>query len=160
MNSLLGIHWVFFDELAKRGWNFVIESWSYHPFEPIDLSGVKDPLERIAWMAYQKFNFWNQKAIATGMFSSFEYPYLEYVKEYKCEGAMLHALLTCRAATVFLRNSQEILNERVKVPSLWVEGDIVDLSLFDPNDVLKKAEAFEETMEYYRKVRKETGFDW
>ena len=150
----------FFDELAKRGWNFVIESWSYHPFEPIDLSGVKDPLERIAWMAYQKFNFWNQKAIETGMFSSFEYPYLEYVKEYKCDGALLHALLTCRAATVFLRNSQEILNERVKVPSLWVEGDIVDLSLFDPIDVLKKAEAFEETMEYYRKVRKDMGFEW
>ena len=27
----------FFDQLAERGWNFVIESWAYHPPQPIDL---------------------------------------------------------------------------------------------------------------------------
>ncbi|GAG89103.1 unnamed protein product, partial [marine sediment metagenome] len=28
----------FFDQLAERGWNFVIESWAYQPPKPIDLS--------------------------------------------------------------------------------------------------------------------------
>ena len=50
--------------------------------------------------------------------------------------------------------------KRLKVPSLVVEGDLVDLKLFDPADALRRAEAFEETMEHYRKVRREEGFDW
>ena len=50
--------------------------------------------------------------------------------------------------------------KKLKVPSLVAEGDIVDLKLFDPADALRKAEAFEETMEHYRKVRKEEGLNW
>ena len=49
---------------------------------------------------------------------------------------------------------------KLKVPSLVVEGDIVDLKLFDPADALRKAETFEETMSHYRTVRKETGLAW
>jgi len=36
----------------------------------------------------------------------------------------------------------------------------VDLRLFDPEDVVAKAEPFEETMEHYRKVRRQEGLDW
>jgi len=50
--------------------------------------------------------------------------------------------------------------ERLKVPSLSIEGDIVDLRLFNPEDALARAEPFEETMEYYRKARKQEGLDW
>jgi len=53
-----------------------------------------------------------------------------------------------------------MLIEKLKVPSLSIEGDIVDLRLFNPEDALAKAEPFEETMEYYKKMRKEEGFDW
>ena len=47
-----------------------------------------------------------------------------------------------------------------KVPSLILEGDIVDLNLFDPVAGLKKAEAFEQIMDYYREVRKKEGLPW
>ena len=50
--------------------------------------------------------------------------------------------------------------EKLDVPSLVVEGDIVDLKLFDPADALRKAETFEETMDHYKRVRKEKGLDW
>jgi len=53
-----------------------------------------------------------------------------------------------------------ILLEQVKVPSLTIEGDIVDLRLFDMDDALAKAEPFEETMEHYRQVRKQEGLNW
>jgi hypothetical protein len=53
-----------------------------------------------------------------------------------------------------------LLLERLKVPSLIIEGDIVDLRLFDPEDAMAKAEPFEETMEHYKKARKQEGFDW
>jgi hypothetical protein len=52
------------------------------------------------------------------------------------------------------------LMKKLKVPSLVIEGDIVDLKLFDPAGALNKAETFEETMDYYKKVRKEAGFGW
>ena len=55
---------------------------------------------------------------------------------------------------------QDLLMKRLKVPSLMIEGDIVDLNLFDPADALRKAETFEETMDHYKKVRKEEGFAW
>jgi hypothetical protein len=55
---------------------------------------------------------------------------------------------------------QDQLMEKLKVPSLVIEGDIVDLKLFDPAEALRKAETFEDTMSHYRKARKEAGLAW
>jgi len=85
---------------------------------------------------------------------------VEYAREYQIDGIFLHPLLTCRTATNHLLVVQDLLMKRLKVPSLMIEGDIVDLNLFDPSDALRKAETFEETMDHYRKVRKEEGFAW
>lgn len=151
----------FFDKLAERGWNFVIESWSYHPPLPIDLSGVSDPLERIARFSFQWYTGYFEGALKEKEFFGYDaYPYLVFVNEYKCDGAFLHPLITCRSASTHLQCTQEMLMRKAKVPSIILEGDIVDLRLFNPADALSKAGPFEETMEYYRKVRKEEGFDW
>jgi len=151
----------FFNQLAERGWNFVYESWNYHPPKPIDLTKVSDPLERIARYTYQWLTGYYQGAFkAEEWWGYFAYPYLELVRDFKCDGVFLHPLLTCRTATNHLMLVQDRLMKKLKVPSLVVEGDIVDLKLFDPADALRKAETFEETMDYYKKVRKEEGFDW
>jgi benzoyl-CoA reductase/2-hydroxyglutaryl-CoA dehydratase subunit BcrC/BadD/HgdB len=151
----------FFDRLAERGWNFPIESWSYQPPKPIDLSGVSDPLERVAKHTYQYFTGFFEGAYKTGEnLGYFGYPYLEYVREYKCDGLVAHPLLTCRTATNHLMYVQDRLMKVLKVPTLVLEGDIVDLKFFDPDEGLRKAEAFEETVEYYREVRKKEGMDW
>ena len=151
----------FFDDLAERGWNFVTESWAYHPPKPIDLSKVSDPLERIAKHTYQYFAGYFENALKNEEYMGyFAYPYLEYAREYKCDGIVLHPLLTCRTATNHLMLVQDRLMKKLKVPSLIVEGDIIDLKLFDSADALRKAETFEETMEHYRRVRKKEGFDW
>jgi len=151
----------FFDQLAERGWNFVIESWAYHPPKPIDLSKVSDPLERIARHTYQWLTGYFENAFNAGEYwGYFAYPYLEYAKDYKCDGAFLHPLLTCRTATNHLMLVHDRLMKKLNVPSLVVEGDIVDLKLFDPVDAMRKAETFEEIMDHYKKVRREKGFDW
>jgi hypothetical protein len=46
------------------------------------------------------------------------------------------------------------------VSSLWVEGDIVDFTLFDPDDALRRAEAFEESMDHHREKRRKAGMNW
>jgi len=151
----------FFDQLAERGWNFVVESWSYHPPKPIDLSKVSDPLERIAKHTYQYFaGYFEDASKAEEYMGYFAYPYLEYARDYQCDGILLHPLLTCRTATNHLMLIQDRLLTKLNVPTLVIEGDIVDLKLFNRDDALRKAETFEEIMDYYRGVRKEKGLNW
>jgi len=151
-----------FDTLAERGWNFAIETWGYHPPIPMDLTGVNDPLERLARMSCgglitSRF----RGALQAGEYMGFlGYPNLEYAKEYKLDGFFLHPLLTCRAASAHLWYVQDRLMQKLKVPSLLIEGDIVDIRLFDLADALKKTEAFEEIMDHYKEVRKAEGMEW
>lgn len=151
----------FFDKLAARGWNFVIESFGYRPPIPIDLSKVSDPLERITRFSLQFFAGYYEHARKQNVLGgAFAYPYLKYAREWKCDGAILHPLISCRSASTHLPYVSNMLMEELKVPSLSIEGDIVDLRLFNQEDALAKAEPFEETMEHYRKMRKQEGFEW
>ncbi|MEE8204955.1 MAG: 2-hydroxyacyl-CoA dehydratase family protein [Dehalococcoidales bacterium] len=151
----------FFNQLAERGWNFVIESWVYHPPRPLDLSHISDPLERIARYSYQWLTGYYPAANkAEEWWGYLAYPYLEYVRDYQCDGVVLHPLLTCRTGTSHLKLVADRLMQKLKVPSLTIEGDVVDLKLFDPVSALNKAETFEETMDHYKKLRKEAGFSW
>ena len=151
----------FFDQLAERGWNFVVESWAYHPPKPIDLSNVSDPLERIAKHVYQWFTGYFRDAAKEGEYMGYlAYPYLELARDYQCDGALLHTLLSCRTATNHLMLVQDRLMKKLKIPSLVIEGDIVDLKLFDMADALKRAETFEEIMDNFKTIRKEEGLAW
>ena len=150
-----------FDKLAERGWNFVVESFGYHPPIPIDLSRVSNPLERITKFSLQLFAGYYEDALKQNVLAgAFAYPYLKYAREWKCDGALLHPLISCRSASTHLPYVSNLLLERLKVPSLTIEGDIVDLRLFDAEDALAKAEPFEETMEHYKRARKQEGLDW
>jgi len=146
-----------FDTLAERGWNFVIESRGYHPPIPVDLTGVSNPLERLARIFYcglttSRFRAALQAGEHMGLLG---YPNLEYASAYKVDGFLLHPLLTCRATSAHLWYVRDRLMQKLKVPALLIEGDIVDIKLFDLADALKKAEAFEEIMDHYKAVRKE-----
>jgi len=161
----------FFDELAERGWNFVTETY-YHPGKPrdVDVSMYSDPIERYVRSRYQPYEHYLdtefepeeiakiKEDIKRQGFSNMTA--VRYAREYQIDGAFMHTLLTCRGTTAPLMRSQAQLMEVWKVPSLIIEGDIVDLSLFDPADALRKAEAFEETMDHYKRVRKEEGLEW
>jgi benzoyl-CoA reductase/2-hydroxyglutaryl-CoA dehydratase subunit BcrC/BadD/HgdB len=151
----------FFDKLAERGWNFVVESFAYRPPIPVDLSKVSDPLERITRFSLQFLAGYYEDARKQNVLAgAFAYPYLKYAREWKCDGAMLHSVISCRSASTHLPYVANMLMEKLKVPSLSIEGDMVDLRLFNPEDALAKAEPFEETMGHYRRVRKQEGFDW
>jgi len=151
-----------FEDLAERGWNFVIESWGYHPPKPAEnLEKIEDPLERIVRYFYHFFTHYVRESVKMGVNCiSISAPFIVWAKEYKVDGAMLHSLLTCRSATSHLYEMGEMLMRVWRVPSLAVEGDIVDYRVFSVDDVLRRAEAFEETMQYYRKERKKMGLDW
>jgi len=150
-----------FDKLAERGWNFVMESWTYHPPIPLDLDGVSNPIERLARFCFQYNIGFYAGAYEDGETYGYQaYPHLVYARDWRVDGAFLHPLVTCRSASTHLPYARDMLMRKLSVPSLMIEGDIVDLRLFDPVDTMNKAEPFEETMNHYRQVRKERGFDW
>jgi benzoyl-CoA reductase/2-hydroxyglutaryl-CoA dehydratase subunit BcrC/BadD/HgdB len=160
-----------FDKLAARGWNFVIES-NYRPYTPvnIDLTKFSDPLERYVRERFQSTNntlaveYTPAEAAAvrdeikrTGNSTILQ---IKHVRDCQCDGMVIHILLSCRSASLNLCAMQQKAADLLKVPALVLEGDMVNASLFDPAEVLKKAEAFEETMAYYKQLRKEAGMPW
>ncbi len=161
----------FLEQLAERGWNFVIES-AYSPSKPIeiDVSNYSDPMERYVRSRYRSFSqsidedYEPEEAAQikeeikrTGTSRRLGF---KRISDYQCDGTLLHILITCRAASSGLKLLQERMLDVVKVPSLVMEGDIIDTSLFNPTEAMRQAEAFEETMDHYRKIRKETGMAW
>jgi benzoyl-CoA reductase/2-hydroxyglutaryl-CoA dehydratase subunit BcrC/BadD/HgdB len=151
----------FFDALAERGWNFVTESASYHPPIPLDMRNISDPVEKIARNTLHWYTGrYDYAKKAGGHMGFLGDPYVQLAEEYRLDGLILHQLLTCRTASNHLAYVREAAMSRLSVPSLMVQGDIVDFTLFDPADTLRKAEAFEEVMEHHREQRKRKGCDW
>ena len=152
----------FFDKLAERGWNFVVESFGYHPPIPVeDILKISDPIERQARLHVQFVTGYYEQAKQDKEYMGYMgYPYYVFARDYKCDGAFLHPLITCRSASTHHPYVQDLLMRKLKVPSLTIEGDLVDIRLFDAEEALKRAEAFEESMEHYKEERKKAGFDW
>ena len=152
----------FFDKLAERGWNFVKESWAYNPPRPLEgLEDISDPVERHARFHLHFVSGYYDEALADGEYMGYlGYPYLNFAKEYKCDGGFFHGLITCRSASTHHPYTQELLMRKLKVPSLHVEGDLVDLRLFNAEEALRRAEAFEESMDYYKELREKENSGW
>ncbi len=158
-----------FDRLAERGWNFVRED--YHNTRPMpDAKLINDPLRRLveyrhrsirrqiedeftpaeAEIVYDEIN-------KTGISNR---PGVQFARKYQLDGVIFHSNLTCRTQSGNQNSRQKNLLDIYHVPSLIIEGDIVDARLFDMEGTLRKCEAFAETMEHYREVRKKTGLEW
>jgi benzoyl-CoA reductase subunit B len=159
----------FFDRLAERGWNFVTEQ-AYHPPQPMDLAGIEDPVERLVRYRHQgmerlidaNFQVKEAEEIKKEMKKTDAVPKLslKHIKDFQADGGFLHPLLTCRTATASLKLMEGGMMKYWNVPCISIEGDIVDTRLFDPEDALQKARAFEETMDHYKQVRRKAGREW
>jgi benzoyl-CoA reductase/2-hydroxyglutaryl-CoA dehydratase subunit BcrC/BadD/HgdB len=155
----------FFDKLSRElGIAMVYESWGYHAPMPIpeeDLDGVTDPLERIANLTYRKFTDVNDAVPEFGLeVGSFVKAFVKAAEEYKTDGIFCHPLRSCRPATYTLLVGKDALENLVKVPGVVVDGDIVDLRVFNEEEAFSKVEAFVETMDHYRELRKKEGLSW
>ena len=161
----------FLDQLAERGWNFVCET-SYRPWRPvnIDLSKYADPMERYVRRRYRSLDknledeygpdeadFIRNEIVCDGTSTRIG---LKHVSDYQVDGVVLHVLLTCRATSAGLQMLKQRMLDALKVPALVIEGDIIDANAFNAAEAMRNAEAFEETMDHYRKVRRDLGMPW
>ena len=83
--------------------------------------------------------------------------YVQNAGKYKLDGAFIHPLVSCRCNAVYPLHVRDVLERDAQVPSLVAPGDIVDFSVFNEAEVLDRARAFAETMDYYRTKRLEGG---
>ena len=155
----------FFDDLAEQfGIAMVMESWGYHAPAPLteeELDGVSDPLEIIARLAYHKFM--EHTDVARQFETSpqiFNGAILQWAQDYRADGFFAHPLMSCRPATYTLLHSRNELEAKLKVPGVVIPGDIIDLRVFNPDEAMSKIEAFIETMDHYRDLRKQAGMGW
>jgi benzoyl-CoA reductase subunit B len=158
-----------FDRLAERGWNFARED--YHPPRPMpDVKEIKDPLERMV-----KYRHRSSRRTIEDEFPADEArtvieeietkglsnkPNVRFAKKYQLDGVIFHSNLTCRQMSGTQNSRQKNLLDVYGVPSLIIEGDIVDARLFDMEGTMKKCEVFEETMLHFRDTRKAQGLEW
>ncbi|MFA5398887.1 MAG: 2-hydroxyacyl-CoA dehydratase family protein [Dehalococcoidia bacterium] len=150
----------FFDSLAERGWNFVFESNGYHAPKPPDLVKVSDPVEKLVRLSRNFIFNMHPQAKNDGIANPIVEFYLNYARWYKADGYFLHPLMSCRVASSSLKTVQNFLLTRLNVPTLWVEGDIIDKRVFNPQETLSRAEAFEQTMDHFRRTRESQGVEW
>lgn len=159
-----------FDMWADKGWNFPREG--YHPPDPIDLSHIKDPVEKIVRYRYQGLeNALNndcspeevteiKKEIMEKGFSSRAAPGVRDAKNYQLDGVIQYCNFSCRPTATNTLLSQYQLMDAYKVPSIVVEADMIDKRVLDVDALMQKCEAFEETMDHFKEERKKDGLTW
>ena len=122
---------------------------------------VTDPLETIARLTYQWLTAFYGVAkkydVAPGFIMA---PYLQWAEDYRADGIIIHALMSCRPATFTLLHARNLLEEKLNVPGVVLEGDIVDLRVFNKAEALAKIETFVQTMDHYREIRKKAAMAW
>jgi benzoyl-CoA reductase/2-hydroxyglutaryl-CoA dehydratase subunit BcrC/BadD/HgdB len=126
------------------------------------MAAMPDPLERIAQLTYRKFHEVDATALKYDRTNAFSITgkFLGAADEYRADGFMAHALMSCRPATYSLFMIKNVLEEKVKVPGVAIEGDIVDLRVFNERKALDTMEAFIETMDHGRRERQRRGLGW
>jgi len=124
---------------------FVIET-AYMPFEPYDVK-VKsdDPLELMVRTAYARNTERNRRAML-GCGDVATQNLLDLIRDYKVDGMVMHGSKSCRATTIGQTYYQNMVAEHVKIPTLFIESDIVDTRDYAEADMKMKIDAFIETL--------------
>lgn len=115
--------------------------------ERLDLPKTSDPLEHIAWRWVRFKTHWYDKARQRpGTIPAVE-RIIQYIKEYKLDGAVFHLAFSCRSEHTGIKFQADILRKVYgDIPILMLEGDIVDIASYDEIDTHNRIDAFMETI--------------
>ena len=113
----------------------------------LDLPKVSDPLEHIAWRWVRYKTHWYDKARQRpGSLPAVE-RIIEYIEEYKLDGAVFHSAFSCRTEHTGILLQAEILKKVYpNIPILLMEGDIVDISSYNEADTHSRIDSFVEVL--------------
>jgi benzoyl-CoA reductase/2-hydroxyglutaryl-CoA dehydratase subunit BcrC/BadD/HgdB len=116
--------------------------------ERLDLPKTNDPLEHIAWRWMRTWTHYYDKARKRpGSLPKVE-RIIEYLEDYGCQGVVFHSAFSCRSWHAGIVQQAEVLKKVYgDIPTLIMEGDIVDISSYNEADTHNRIDAFIETLE-------------
>ncbi len=128
----------------------------YCPFEPFeDAYKYNDPLERIARRLFHILTNRFKKALQTGVGDPTVQRLLDWIEEYHCDGMFMHSSVSCRASTIgqiFYRN---VIQDYIKIPTMFMESDIVDSRDYSEAQTKTNIGAFIDTVETFKQKRRQ-----
>ncbi|MFC1904161.1 2-hydroxyacyl-CoA dehydratase subunit D [Chloroflexota bacterium] len=71
---------------------------------------------------------------------------LEIIRDYKIDGAFIHSNRSCRATSVGSKYMSYLMEERLNIPSLYIEADMCDVRGYSPTRMRQMVDAFVEEM--------------
>ena len=141
-----------FNYFESKGAVFVIET-AYRPWEPVEIpKAVTDPLEFLAWRYFKRITYRYEKARKNGVDPSVQL-LLDYIDDYHIDGMMMHQTATCRASTIGQIHHKNMVQEHVKIPTMFMESDIVDVRAYSEADTKMRVDALVETMESNKRAK-------
>jgi benzoyl-CoA reductase/2-hydroxyglutaryl-CoA dehydratase subunit BcrC/BadD/HgdB len=121
----------------------------------LDLPKTNDPLEHIAWRWVRFYTHWYDKARKRPGSTPKVERIIEYIKDYKLDGVVFHSAFSCRSWHAGIIQQAEVLKKVYgDIPTLIMEGDIVDISSYNEADTHNRIDAFIEALESSKKKHK------
>ncbi len=144
-----------FNLFEELGAVFVMETCytAWGPFEEGDK--YTDPIERMARAYFHRANFKMKKAFKNRLNRDVQYV-LDYIEEFQCDGLVQHQVMSCPARSIGQRACMDMLKDWVKVPVMYIEGDIVEERGYSEAQTKAQIEAFIETVDSNKKRRQES----
>jgi len=114
----------------------------------LDLPKTSDPIEHIAWRFIRYYTHWYDKARRRpGSIPKVE-RIIELIEDYKLDGVVFHSAFSCRSWHAGIIMQAETLKKVYgDMPTLIMEGDIVDISAYNEVDTHNRIDAFIEVLE-------------
>ena len=138
----------FFEQLGAV---FVIET-AYCQYEPLeDVDKYHDPIERLARWHFNRMTSKHKKALQTGVGAPRIQRLLDWIEEYKINGMVMHSSVSCRATTIGQIFYKNVIQDYVKIPTLFMESDLVDERNYSEAQTKANVSAFIDILEAQKK---------
>ncbi len=144
--------WIF-NYFESRGGVFVMDT-TYGPWGTVEVpKGITHPLERLAWRTFLRWTNRYEKAQKRSGNEWVEL-ILDIVDDYHIDGMAMHATKSCRATTMGQIHMKNLAQDYVKIPTLLLISDIVDVRDYSEAEWKANINAFMETVDSNKRGKK------
>ncbi|MDR1604369.1 MAG: 2-hydroxyacyl-CoA dehydratase family protein [Gracilibacteraceae bacterium] len=144
-----------FNYLESKGAVAVMQE-CYTNFCADDCSQYSDPFERIARYQIRCRNHGHKEANARHLGVDVS-RMISYVEDYKCDGVIQHALVSCRQRTIGQIASAEIMKKYSTIPVMSFQSDLVDERTASQAEINQRLDAFLEVAAVEKERRQKAG---
>lgn len=140
-----------FNYVEEQGAVFCFQA-VYLPMEPADIPDrITHPLERLVHNRYEMGIRRAERDRQLGVFNECNFVGLGnplyYIEPFQADGLVMHWLRSCRGTTIGQIFQKNLVEERTKTPTLFLESDMCDVRDYFEADWKMKLQAFFETLE-------------